>query len=155
MWTLKINVDASVYEGDNCYAVGMVVRDHTGVFLGGKKMKFEGCVSVWEAESVGVLEAVLWTRELPAQPIIMETDSLLSVNAIIRPNSNRLELGLILEHIRDFLDRNNGLSIAFVRKQANKVAHKMARLPCMLNTYNIIMSPPVFLLETILYDSVT
>lgn len=78
----KDYVDVFVYECENCYVVGMAVRDHTMVFLRGKTMKFEGCVSVLEAELVGVLEAFLWTRELPAQPIIVETDSLLSVNAI-------------------------------------------------------------------------
>ena len=56
--TLKINVDASVISGNKFFSIGMVARNHQGHFIRGKVMKFEGCVSVMEAESVGVLQAL-------------------------------------------------------------------------------------------------
>lgn len=59
---LKINVDASIRENEDHYSIGMVMRDHEGRFLMDKTLKVEGKISVLEAESVGVLEALLWTK---------------------------------------------------------------------------------------------
>lgn len=42
------------------FSIGMVVRDDRGKFLRGKCMKIEGRVSVFEAESVVVCEALSW-----------------------------------------------------------------------------------------------
>lgn len=57
----KINVDASVVGGQNSFGIGMVLRNHQGQFLTGKTMRFAGSVSVIEAESTGVLEALIWS----------------------------------------------------------------------------------------------
>ena len=56
--TLKINVDASVFEGADSFSVGMVIRNHQGLFIKGKTMRLPGKVTVLEAELVGVLEAL-------------------------------------------------------------------------------------------------
>lgn len=150
---LKINVDASVREGEDQYSIGMAVRDHGGRFLAGKTMKFEGRVSVFEAESIGVLEALLWSSSFQDKIIDVETDSLLTVNAIKNGVIQYLELGHIFQQCREILEHRRNLKIEFVKKLANNVAHEMARLPCELNSYKIITSPPQFLLETIMYDS--
>lgn len=82
MGTVKINVDASGYRDADSFSIGMVLRDHHGLFLSAKTMKFSGCILVIEAELVGILEALLWTLELPNQRDIVESDSLLSVEAV-------------------------------------------------------------------------
>ena len=46
----KVNVDASVVEGHNSFALGMVLRDDHGPFAAGKTMQVAGNVSVMEAE---------------------------------------------------------------------------------------------------------
>lgn len=151
--SIKINVDASVFAWRNSYSIGMVARDQTEAFLKGKTMRFEGAVSVMEAESIGVLEAIGWSEDFADQHVIVETDSLLVVKALKEPGRFKLELGHIIDQCRYLLGRRSNLSVVFVRNQANKVAHKMARLPCLLNSYNTVMSPPSFLLETISFDA--
>lgn len=150
---LKINVDASVRENEAHYSIGMVIRDHEGKFLMGKTLKVEGKVSVLEAESVGVLEALLWSVTFPNIPITIESDSLLTVSAVKKDAEHYLELGQIFRQCREILASRSNLGVVFVKKLANNVAHGMARLPCALNSYNILMSPPQILLETIMYDS--
>ena len=49
---LKLNVDASVVNGASSFSVGMLVRDDRGAFIHGKTMRFEGMVSVFEAEAI-------------------------------------------------------------------------------------------------------
>ena len=62
----------------------MVLSNHRGHCLRSKIMRFPGHVSVLVAEIIGVLEALQWTQELPAHEVIVESDSLQSVNAINR-----------------------------------------------------------------------
>lgn len=90
---LKVNVDAAVVEGQNFFSVGTALRDHHGQFIARKTLKIAGGVSVMEAESVGILETLIWTREVSGGSVMIESDSLLSVNAINRSQSNILELG--------------------------------------------------------------
>ena len=72
----------------------------------------------FEAESVGVLEALSWTKDLPNQPIVIESDSLLCVNAINRVAQNLLELGSIIEQCQHILANRVDVSVVFTRKQA-------------------------------------
>lgn len=45
--TVKLNVDASVYEGASCYSLGLVLRDHQGAFLRGRTICVNGAASVF------------------------------------------------------------------------------------------------------------
>lgn len=149
---LKINVDASVFEGEDSFTIGMVLRNHQGHFIKGKTMRLAGRVSVLEAESSAILEGLMWSQEFRANYIIIESDSKLSVDAIGKPGDNRLELGNIMKQYRDIIRSRCGLSVDFVRKRANRVTHRLARIPCELNSFIVISSPPVFMLETLLSD---
>lgn len=52
----KLNVDASVVQGDSFFTVGMVISDHIGSFIEGNVMRIGWETSVLEAEAVGILE---------------------------------------------------------------------------------------------------
>lgn len=56
----RYNFDASVFEGENSFTIGMMLRDHRDQFIRGKSMKFAGPVSVLEAEMVCMLKALIW-----------------------------------------------------------------------------------------------
>lgn len=115
-------------------------------------MRFAGRVAVLEAELVGILEALLWSEELAVRNVKVESDSMLGVKAINKPGTNYLELGDLVRQCRSILDHKNGVSVGYIRKRANEVAHKMARIPCELNSFVISPSPPILLLETLLSD---
>ncbi|KAL8124564.1 hypothetical protein AgCh_012282 [Apium graveolens] len=149
----KINVDASVYEGHHSFAVGMVLREGHGKYIAGKVMRCEGQVSVLEAEVSCIVEALLWALENTEGLVSVESDSLLGVRALNQGLENLLEIGDLINQGVDMLRSNDRLSVSFVRKQANKVAHSMARVPCQINTSIVLMSPPSYLLETILAES--
>lgn len=48
--------------------------------------------------------------------------------------------------------REPGFLVVFVQKLTNKVAHKLAMLPCLVNCYNLVMYPLNMLSNTITYD---
>lgn len=150
--TLKLNVDASVFEGSGVFSVGLVVRDYQGHFLQGRTMKFAGSISVLEAEMVGILEALKWLQDFPEHNILEESNSMLSVAAINRGDKNQLEIGDLIEQCRVILHNRSGVLVVFARKQANKVAHLLARFPCTLNSFVDFTSHPLCVLETLLSD---
>lgn len=149
----KMNVDASISAGLPYFMVGMVIRDHVGQFVQGRVVKFAGVVSVLEAEAMGILEALSWLRTLPTMRVLIECDSLTAVKAISTGVDYQVEVGHIIEACRSLLAQNQDVSVHFIRRQVNKVAHLMAHEPCSLNFHNVFLSRPVFLLESIVFDA--
>lgn len=150
---LKVNVDASVVSGASSFAIGMVLRDHLGGFCNARNLRREGEISVFEAEAYGVLEAIRWVHDLGISNVEIESDSLLTVQAILQGTTNYHEVGNLLYESRILISDRPDISIAFIKKQANKVAHMLARVPCEVNCSNVFPSPPQLVLESIMYDA--
>ena len=85
--------------------------------------------------------------------VTIESDSQLCVNAIKGNNINLLEFGNLVQQCKFMIHSRGGVLVDFVRKQANRVAHKIGKIPCQLNCFLDFMSLPAFLLETIMSDS--
>ncbi|XP_074337480.1 uncharacterized protein LOC141674673 [Apium graveolens] len=83
--SFKLNVDAAIVVGQNSFFVGMVLRNHLGQYESGKvmkKVKKVGAFSVLEAELTGIVEALLWARDIVLGKVVVESDSLLSIQAV-------------------------------------------------------------------------
>lgn len=150
---LKVNVDASVVPGSNSYSVGMILRDHMGGFRKARNLRCEGEVSVFEAEARGVLEAIRWVMELGVADVVVENDSMLTVQAIRKGAEILHEVGHLLQESRSLIQARSDISVSFIRKQANIVAHMLARVPCEVNCSNDFSSPPRMVLESMMYDA--
>lgn len=72
----------------------------------------------------------------------IESDSMLIVCAVKKTMVHYMELGHVFQHSRWLLVDRSTLSLGFVKKLANNVAHKMARLPCELSCCAIYKSLP-------------
>lgn len=66
-------------------------------------MKIAGEVSVLEAEMTGILEALSWAKECTSGVVSIESDSLVSVQAVQQGEENLLEVGDIMHQCRDIL----------------------------------------------------
>lgn len=108
--------------------------------------------TVLEAESIGVREALSWTIQCGETQGIIETDSLLKVRALHGRKRYLVEVGHVFEDCKGLLKSHPGFVVFYVRRQANKVAHEIARHPCIVNCSNVFTSPPDHLLETIMKD---
>ncbi|XP_074336668.1 uncharacterized protein LOC141673834 [Apium graveolens] len=149
---LKLNVDASFFPDQRSFSVGMVLRDQEGSFVAGKCISLPRPATVMEAESIGVREALSWMKEQPERRVTLETDSLLVTRAVLGGTVNLLEVGHVLEHCRLLLRQSPHVRLCHVRKQANRVAHCLARVSCSLNCFIVFTSPPTHLVEIILND---
>ena len=152
MGHLKLNTDAAIKLGENTFAVGLILRDHRGDFVGGKVRSLPMVSSVFEAEITAIKEGLRWLSTLPYQHVTIESDSMLAVKALTQSHDNILEIGFLLDECRDMIFSSPGFSLTFAKRQANKAAHLMARLPCLPGCQSIYTSPPNLLLETLLSD---
>lgn len=108
--------------------------------------------TVLEAESIGVREALSWVMDRGDKNVIVESDSLLTVNTVGNKHNYLLEVGYIIDWCREILQLKPTFSIPYVRKQANKIAHGLSKLPCSIYCSNVISSPPTHPVETLLKD---
>lgn len=112
-------------------------------------MNIPGTVTVLEAEARGVHETLNWIDVLNLQKISIESDSELVVKAVENEVQYYLEVGHSLDFCREKFKQRDDLSLSHIKKQANLVAHQLARGPCLLNSSTEYLSPPNFLLETL------
>lgn len=150
---MKVNVDAHIVAGCSWFSCGLILRDHQGKFIRARTHRFVGIVPVVEAEAIGVLEATRWINSLGMHDVDIESDSLVTVQAINKAVENYLEVGVVFQKCREFLNDRRDISVSFVKKQANKVAHLIARVPCEVNCFIDLMTPPRSVLEPLESES--
>lgn len=138
----KVNVDAFVVASNSYFKVGMVFRDDKGAFMEGRTKCIQGEFQVMEAEVTGAYEALCWVEELGIRNVVVECDSLGVVNDIVKKLVFFSEIGNTLDCYRTILRQRTDLKVQHVGRQANSVAHNMAKLPCLLGIVNSMFSPP-------------
>lgn len=93
--------------------------------------------------AVEIREALSWiqSQQLEQVQVLLESDSLLAVQAIKSDGINLLEVGEVIEVWRRLVTVMN-TSLYFVRKMANRVADELAKIPCLANYHNLFTSYP-------------
>ena len=130
--------------------LGIVMRRNDGQFYACKTLRMPLC-SVKEAEALALREALLWALSLKLVDVEFETDSLLVVNSFSSHSLDCSEYGfLILDCV--CLRGNGNYSIQFVKRQANKCAHVLARHACFNASLYESFVIPSWLEEVILSD---
>nr|XP_017251820.1 PREDICTED: uncharacterized protein LOC108222412 isoform X3 [Daucus carota subsp. sativus]XP_017251821.1 PREDICTED: uncharacterized protein LOC108222412 isoform X3 [Daucus carota subsp. sativus] len=130
--TIKINTDAAIFETSCCYSFALVAHDHTGALVEASSRCLLSNASPEMAEIMGIREALSWVKRRPGIKVEIETDSLIAVQAI-RSSAVKLSyLGRLVQECRELLveTKDRIVSLKFVRRSANNVAHYLARYSC-------------------------
>lgn len=123
---LKLNVDASVFSGSLSFSLGLILIYEKGSFICGRTYCVEVVRSVFEAVTTGVFEALSWTIDELQQLVIIETDFMLTTKALHNQQDIVLEVGSVLQGCQAMPRSREDVTVRFVKKQANKAAHRMA-----------------------------
>ncbi|KAL8133784.1 hypothetical protein AgCh_009015 [Apium graveolens] len=109
---------------------------------------------IFEAEIVGIREALTWLKDQQFYlgRVIVETDSMLTISAIMGEGENNLEVQEALEDCKQKLSEMPLPTVRFVRKNSNRVAHEFARFPCLANDHIVFTSLPTCVLEALTFD---
>ncbi|XP_024631302.1 uncharacterized protein [Medicago truncatula] len=125
---LKCNSDAAFSIPHNCIGVGIFLRDDEGTFVLATTVNFEGVYSVEVGEALGLFHAIQWLSDMQMDNIDFEVDSKITKDAFIARRDNISEFGHIVEASRSmFHSKFSNSRVEFVRRQANVVAHILAR----------------------------
>ncbi|KAL6565896.1 hypothetical protein OROHE_004951 [Orobanche hederae] len=124
---LKCNVDATIFAEDNKFGVGACVRDENGVFRSAKTMWFYGSPSPLEAEAMGLLQSLRFIIEKNFTSVVIELDCQAVVNGITHNLYLNNDVGVILSLCKNILNQFPSYRISYIRRQANLVAHSLAR----------------------------
>jgi hypothetical protein len=125
--TVKCNVDAALFNEHQQFGAGICIRGAQGIFIKAKTIHFEGSPPPMEAEAYALKEAIIWLGELGLSRVDIELDCLPVVQAINDKSSNQTEFGIIIEDCKILLANYPNFKISFIRRQANFVAHTLAR----------------------------
>jgi ribonuclease HI len=123
----KCNVDAGFHNALNKTSIGWCVRDFRGRFVLAGTMWKEGICSIVEGESIAILEAMKVITQRGISNVIFETDSKSTVDAIHALRGGDSEFCTFICHIRNMLSCNQNFLVKFIKRQANMVAHTLAR----------------------------
>lgn len=124
---VKCNVDAALFSDQKCFGVGMCIRNSQGRFIKALSRWFECTPRPLEAEALGLKEAILWLSELGLSNVLIGLDCKLLVDGIVDGTKNQSEFGNIMSTCRSLLTHFPNFKISFARRQANFVAHTLAR----------------------------
>ena len=122
-------MNAALFHDLSAIGLGMVMRRNDGQFYACKTLRMPLSCSVKEAEALALREALLWALSLKLVDVEFETYSLLVVNSLSLHSLDCSEYGFLISDCV-CLRGNGNYSIRFVKRQANKCAHVLARHAC-------------------------
>jgi ribonuclease HI len=129
----KCNVDAGFHHAVIKTSIGWCVRDQRGQCIVVGTTWYEGKCSILEGEAVALLHALRemeqrggkWNKGL--SQVVFETDSKSVVDVVQHFCGSSSEFSSIIGHINNVLLLNPNFMVKFIKRQANMVAHTLAR----------------------------
>jgi ribonuclease HI len=123
----KCNVDAAFHKEINKTSTGWILRDHMGRFIAAETVWMDGNFSIVEGESIALLEALKAIEHRGYSHVVFESDSKSVVDATHHFRGGNSEFSSLVRNIINFLACNQNFLVKFVKRQANMVAHNLAR----------------------------
>ncbi|KAJ9166530.1 hypothetical protein P3X46_021270 [Hevea brasiliensis] len=122
----KCNFDGAVFAQQSKVGWGAVIRDHMGNFIVAFTSYGHGVFNLKMTEGLGFKEVLSWLIEQNISNVDVETDCLDLVHAFNSTYEDIFEFGSLLNVCKRIGGSINGFTFAWVRRQANVVAHLLA-----------------------------
>ncbi|CAJ2645584.1 unnamed protein product [Trifolium pratense] len=140
----KCNIDASFSKQQNKVGIGMCIRDDQGRFVLAKTEWLSPITDVDIGEALGLLSALNWVHDLQLENVDFELDSRNVVTSFHSKHPNTSELGdIIKDCVRVYNTYFRNSRIEFIRRQANEVAHALARVATSLASFHLFIDVPI------------
>ncbi|KAK3188547.1 hypothetical protein Dsin_028108 [Dipteronia sinensis] len=123
----KINCDAAIDSKTSRIGIGIVIRDANGFVMASSSQVFAAAFNAQIMEAMGILRAILFSIDCGMSPCVLESDAEVVVNWINKGSHFDSVCGGILSDISSLSVERGGLSFCFVPRQANEVAHCLAK----------------------------
>ncbi|GAU22924.1 hypothetical protein TSUD_326970, partial [Trifolium subterraneum] len=124
---VKCNVDVAFVSGSGRTSVGLCFRDDNGHFMAGMTQWQQTMISSVEGEAWALLLAMEAARHRGLDRVQFESDSKVLIEAIHMQRRGNSEFLSIVHDILSLMSSFINFEVKFVRRQANLVAHTLAR----------------------------
>ncbi|XP_030494821.2 uncharacterized protein LOC115710603 [Cannabis sativa] len=152
---VKVNVDAAIFEASRQFGVGWVARDARGLLIHGHTKLFNVQATPELAEAVGIREALSWIKSSGLQQVVLETDCLSIVQALRSSIVMISTFGQVVNECKALLNDLRTISIYFIHRSANTVAHELARASVSFPDCNFSLdSVPTVLLHVLVTNMI-
>jgi hypothetical protein len=131
-----INVDAAIFETENCMGLGFIIRNHRGDFLAAVRQGFDKITNPEMEETIDFRHAVQFALQLPHNKLLVASDCLPLINKLQRQIVDRSHTVIIIEDIKKLRRALSvGFSFIHVSRSCNQVAHALAKSASYLNDF--------------------
>lgn len=124
---IKCNVDGACFAAERRIGVGAVVRDADGLVRAAFCKHQAGEFGANMVEAIGFREVLSWIKDMGFSEIDFELDAQVVVRAVERGECDESPFGDIIRDCLSLLIEVPNSFISFVRRSANRAAHKLAR----------------------------
>jgi ribonuclease HI len=139
---IKCNVDCALFEVGGQFGVGICFRDNLGHLLQDHSLTFPYVATTAKCVATALQQAIQIALDKGLNRVIFETDCQVVANVVLSNNLYVNELGSLLSTCRTLLASNASYTLAFIRRQANRVAHSLARASILHASPSIFYHPP-------------
>lgn len=98
--TIKVNIDAAIFEKSRSYCVSMVAHDHRGELVTATSSCRKGHIAPELAEAIRIKEVLSWVKNMIIESAIVETDYLSVVQSIRCFSVNLSYLGRVVDECK-------------------------------------------------------
>lgn len=124
---IKVNTDASFIDESGKASAGIIARDSHGQVTLTAWRTLRNCASVVEAEAEACLDGIRLASEWIGQPIQLESDCLLLINALNSAKTTRSSWEGSTQDIKANASLLPECVFLHVNRDGNQVAHQLAR----------------------------
>jgi ribonuclease HI len=144
---LKVNMDGSFHPEEHEGAAGAVIRDCEGKFIATSYVFLTNISSAGTAEAMAMREGLALANRLGCNNIIMESDSVETVDACTGVERWWGESAAIFADFVDLAALLDQVSFKHCPREANEVAHEIASNSFLTrSSYNWVDEPPNFII---------
>ncbi|KAM6570608.1 hypothetical protein CsatB_018593 [Cannabis sativa] len=125
--TIKINVDAALFDIDNKYGFEIIAQNYLGYLVAARAGCHGGRYAAEVIEVMGIKKALSWVKTNNWQHVQIETANLVSVQAIRSNQAMKSTFALSIKDCQLLLSTLPNVNLFFIRRSANRVAHYVAK----------------------------
>ncbi|XP_024632220.1 uncharacterized protein [Medicago truncatula] len=139
----KCNIDASFSKHLNRVGIRICIRDDSGSFVLARTEWISPLCDVHVGEALGLLSALEWVHLLQLGPIDFELDAKRVVDSFLSAQHDATEFGSIIHRCKTLFNLfYENSSVEFIRRQANEVAHELAKAASSSASFQILVNIP-------------
>lgn len=134
---MKINFDGAVFKNEGLAGLGVIIQNDKGLVMATSSQTIPLPTSIEMVELLAARSALCLARELQFDQVIVEGDSELEIKKLNSKDYSSTSFGHVIRDIKIASSAFRNFVFSHIRRQGNKVAHRLARLACNFPTFYV------------------